>query len=205
MCFWMRSTALSAVALAVLLATISTSSAYAAAPERNLERSLPIARAAWPTSQCMGREAILITNHGVPLNADGVATMDGSCAVRIRPLKDPYTFCTALVHELGHLAETISDAGTITLPDGRIADASGHMRNGVMSPTGPYYKPCEAVGPPITARAAAASAFDLPASACRFIVSKPQRRRIYLCGKHHRVAVVLDRDGQVDRVEDYEP
>lgn len=195
------------IAGALLAAALwASGTASADSPWRNLRRSLPIARAAWPTSQCLGREQVTITSSDIPPNAVAYADMDGSCIVHIRPLHDPYDFCDTLVHEFGHLAETVAPDGTITLPDGRLTDSIGHTNDGtVMDADGAFYKPCEAVGPPITARAAAASLYDLPDSKCKFITKKRARERIYLCGKRHYVIVYLFTDGDVDYADEYQP
>lgn len=175
--------------------------------QQNLAASLPIARAAWPNSQCSGREGVKITSKLTYLNTAGEADMDGSCRVRILPMRSPYKFCTVLVHEFGHLNEIVDPVtGEIRL-DGRLVDEDGHTRDGgIMDPDGSWWDPCEKLGPPVTPQQAAADTFDLPASACVLArVTTTPRGRLYRCGRKQHVLVVLDRRGYVDYVTDPPP
>ena len=86
----------------------------AAGDAARLAQFLPVARAAWPGSPCAGREAIhlagdatlraqapAVAGPGEALN--GMAEPD-TCEVWLASGMTPRTFCTVLVHELGHLA-----------------------------------------------------------------------------------------------------
>jgi len=79
-----------------------------------LAQFLPIARAAWPGSPCAGREVVHLagdaalrarapTIAGPGEALDGMAEPD-TCEVWLASAMTARTFCTVLVHELGHLA-----------------------------------------------------------------------------------------------------
>jgi hypothetical protein len=96
---------------------VATSPAVAQTPATDaarLAQFLPIARAAWPASPCEGRENVhlagdallraeapAVAGPGEALN--GLATPE-TCEVWLASGMDARTFCTVLVHELGHLA-----------------------------------------------------------------------------------------------------
>ena len=96
---------------------VATPPAVAQTPATDAARLaayLPIARAAWPGSPCAGRENVhlagdatlraqapAIAGAGGALN--GIATPE-TCKVWLASGMDARTFCTVLVHELGHLA-----------------------------------------------------------------------------------------------------
>ena len=98
-------------------ASMPASPALAEAPPSDtarLQQFLPIARAAWPSSPCAGRESVhlggdlalraqapAIAGPGESLN--GMAEPD-TCEVWLATGMTARTFCTVLVHELGHLA-----------------------------------------------------------------------------------------------------
>ncbi len=98
-------------------ASMPASPALAEAPPSDtarLQQFLPIARAAWPSSLCAGRESVhlggdlalraqapAIAGPGESLN--GMAEPD-TCEVWLASGMTARTFCTVLVHELGHLA-----------------------------------------------------------------------------------------------------
>jgi hypothetical protein len=113
----MRHTALLLTLIAVC-AIVPTAHAWTAPPDDDAGRLaafLPIARAAWPGSPCAGREVVhlagdaalraqapALTGHtGDVLN--GMAT-PATCEVWLAARMSARTFCTVLVHELGHLA-----------------------------------------------------------------------------------------------------
>jgi hypothetical protein len=96
---------------------VAPAHAFAQAPATDaarLARFLPIARAAWPGSPCAGRENVHLAGDAV-LRAEapaiagpggalnGIATPE-TCEVWLAAGMDARTFCTVLVHELGHLA-----------------------------------------------------------------------------------------------------
>ena len=101
--------------IAVCAATTAHAVAQApAADTARLAQFLPIARAAWPGSPCAGREQVhlggdialraaapSVAGSGEALN--GMATV-ATCEVWLSAEMDARTFCTVLVHELGHLA-----------------------------------------------------------------------------------------------------
>jgi hypothetical protein len=96
---------------------VAPSPAVAQAPATDaarLAQFLPIARAAWPGSPCLGRENVhlagdallraeapAVAGPGEALN--GLATPE-TCEVWLASGMDARTFCAVLVHELGHLA-----------------------------------------------------------------------------------------------------
>ena len=75
---------------------------------------LPIARGAWPGSPCAGREVVhLAADAALTAEAPAIAGAGGAlegmatpetCEAWIASGLDARTFCTVLVHELGHLA-----------------------------------------------------------------------------------------------------
>jgi hypothetical protein len=109
-----------------------------------LSRFLPLARAAWPGSPCAGREVVhlagdavlraeapAIAGPGEALN--GMAAPD-TCEVWLASGMSARTFCTVLVHELGHLA----GRGHTDVP-GDVMDGNGDID----------YAPCDrATEPP---------------------------------------------------------
>lgn len=191
------------LAAAIAALALSASDAAASSPGRNLALATPIAEAAWPASPCAGRESVQITS-ALMGDRDAEAEVDGSCVVRIRPIHDPYKFCVTLVHEFGHLTESVDDNGHLHLPDGRPVDEAGHTHDGsIMDVGGGFWDPCEALGPMVTPRAAAADIFDLPASRCRLtMVARRPRGRLYTCGVRRQVFVAMTGSGDIDRVID---
>jgi matrixin len=101
-----------------LIAACGVSTAHATAQPANdsarLTRFLPIARAAWPGSPCAGREVVHLTGDDVlraaaPAVAGPGEALNGmaepqTCEVWLASAMSSRTFCTVLVHELGHLA-----------------------------------------------------------------------------------------------------
>jgi hypothetical protein len=85
-----------------------------------LARFLPIARAAWPGSPCAGRELVHLAGDAAlraqaPAIAGPGEDLDGmaapqSCEVWLASGMTARTFCTVLVHELGHLAGNLHSA-----------------------------------------------------------------------------------------------
>jgi len=86
----------------------------AAVDAARVQRFLPIARAAWPGSPCAGRESIHVAGDtalraqatalaGPGESLNGMAEPD-TCEVWLAGDLTARTFCTVLVHELGHLA-----------------------------------------------------------------------------------------------------
>ncbi len=103
--------------LTVLCAVVPTAHAAAPVPPDDAGRLalfLPIARAAWPASPCAGREVVHLASDAVldaqaPEVAGPGGTLDGlaepeTCDVWMAGGLTARTFCTVLVHELGHLA-----------------------------------------------------------------------------------------------------
>jgi hypothetical protein len=90
-----------------LAQTLATDSA-------RLAQFLPMARAAWPGSPCAGREAIHLAGDAAlraqaPAIAGPGETLNGmaepdTCEIWLSSSMTARTFCTVLVHELGHLA-----------------------------------------------------------------------------------------------------
>jgi hypothetical protein len=94
---------------------------------------LPIARAAWTGSPCAGREVVHLQADAVlRAEAPGITGSAGSvldgmaaptiCEVWLAGDLDPLTFCTVLVHEIGHLAgrEHNAVAGDVLNGDGNL-------------------------------------------------------------------------------------
>jgi hypothetical protein len=76
---------------------------------------LPVARAAWPHSPCAGREAVHLAAdaalrvHAPALTGHAGDVLNGmaapeTCEIWLASGMTARTFCTVLVHELGHLA-----------------------------------------------------------------------------------------------------
>jgi hypothetical protein len=108
-----------------------------------LARFLPIARAAWPDSPCAEREVVhlasdvelrteapAIAGPGEALN--GMAA-PATCEIWLATGLSDYTFCTVLVHELGHLA-----GHAHTTISGDVMNGSGDIA----------YAPCESRAAP---------------------------------------------------------
>jgi hypothetical protein len=102
-----------AACAAAMPATLAFAQSPAADAAR-LQRFLPIARAAWPGSPCAGRENVHLSSDaalraqapalaGPGEELDGMAEPD-TCEVWLAGDLTARTFCTVLVHELGHLA-----------------------------------------------------------------------------------------------------
>jgi hypothetical protein len=111
-----------------------------------LQRFLPIARAAWPGSPCAGREQVHLSGDGAlraqaPALAGPGEALNGmagpaTCEVWLASTMSARTFCTVLVHELGHLA----GRGHTTIP-GDVMNGDGDID----------YAPCDrATEPPAT-------------------------------------------------------
>jgi len=114
---------------------VSTADALAQAPATDsarLARFLPIARAAWPGSPCAGRENVHLTGDtalraAAPAVAGPGEALNGmaepqTCEVWLASDMSARTFCTVLVHELGHLAgrEHTTTAGDVMNGEGDI-------------------------------------------------------------------------------------
>lgn len=67
------------------------------------EPMLEYARAMYPGSPCAHRESITVA-HDLGPNQLGWAHTDGTCRVALLASLDPEDTCSALIHELGHLA-----------------------------------------------------------------------------------------------------
>jgi hypothetical protein len=98
-------------------AAVPATHALAQAPPvdaARLAQFLPIARAAWPGSPCAGREAVHLSGDAAlraqaPAIAGPGEALNGmaepaTCEVWLSSTMTARTFCTVLVHELGHLA-----------------------------------------------------------------------------------------------------
>jgi hypothetical protein len=98
-------------------AAVPATHALAQAPPADaarLAQFLPIARAAWPGSPCAGREAVHLSGDAAlraqaPAIAGPGEALNGmaepaTCEVWLSSTMTARTFCTVLVHELGHLA-----------------------------------------------------------------------------------------------------
>jgi hypothetical protein len=97
-----------------------------------LQQFLPIARAAWPGSACAGRERVhlggdLALRAQAPAIAGPGESLNGmaepsTCEVWLASGMTARTFCTVLVHELGHLAgrEHTAAPGDVMNGDGGI-------------------------------------------------------------------------------------
>jgi hypothetical protein len=134
-----------------------------------LQQFMPIARAAWPASPCAGREQVhlasdvalraqapAIVGPGESLN--GMAEPD-TCEVWMASEMSARTFCTVLVHELGHLA-------------GRgHTDAPGDVMNGDGDID---YAPCD--------RATEPSATEQVADELRSVLPAPRAAWRVTCG-----------------------
>jgi hypothetical protein len=132
-------------------AAVPASHAFAQDPAGDparLDRFLPIARAAWPDSPCAGRENVHLAGDAVlhaeaPVIAGGEAlngmAQPETCEVWLSSTMDARTFCTVLVHEVGHLA----GRGHTTVP-GDVMNGEGDID----------YEPCDrASAPPPTEQA----------------------------------------------------
>jgi hypothetical protein len=111
-----------------------------------LAQFLPIARAAWPGSPCAGRETVhLAGDTALRAQAPAIAgpgeALNGmaepqTCEVWLSSTMTERTFCTVLVHELGHLA-----GREHTATPGDVMNGAGDLD----------YAPCdEATEPPAT-------------------------------------------------------
>jgi hypothetical protein len=94
---------------------------------------LPLARAAWPGSPCAGREVVhlagdaALRSQSVALTGHSGDVLNGmaapqTCEVWLATGMTARTFCTVLVHELGHLAgrEHSATAGDVMNGEGDI-------------------------------------------------------------------------------------
>ena len=102
------------LALIALVAASPSAHAWTEPPGR-LAAFLPIARAAWPASPCAGRETVHLASDAA-LRAEAPALTGHSgdvlngmaapqtCEVWLASGMSARTFCTVLVHELGHLS-----------------------------------------------------------------------------------------------------
>jgi len=119
-----------------------------------LAQFLPIARAAWPGSPCGDREQVHVSGDtalraAAPAVARPGETLDGmaqpqTCEVWLSSVMDPRTFCTVLVHELGHLAgrdhtaapgDVMNGAGDLDYaPCDRVTDAPAAPATAAASP-----------------------------------------------------------------------
>jgi hypothetical protein len=114
----MRRIAPLVLTLIAVCVAVPTANAWTPPPDDDpgrLTAFLPIARAAWPASPCAGREVVhlagdaalraqapALTGHtGDVLN--GMAAPQ-TCEIWLATGMTARTFCTVLVHELGHLA-----------------------------------------------------------------------------------------------------
>jgi hypothetical protein len=142
-----RRIALSLITLIVVCVVASRADAVTAQPADDagrLARYLPLARAAWPSSPCAGREVVHLAGDAA-LRAEAPAVAGAgealygmaapeACEVWLASGMTDYTFCTVLVHEFGHLA----GYGHTTI--------SGDVMNG----TGDVgYAPCEDPAAPL--------------------------------------------------------
>jgi hypothetical protein len=98
-------------------AALPASHALAQSPATDaarLQQFLPVARAAWPASSCAGRESVHLAGDAAlraqaPALAGPNESLNGmaepaTCEVWLASGMPARTFCTVLVHELGHLA-----------------------------------------------------------------------------------------------------
>jgi hypothetical protein len=113
----MRRIAPLVLTLIAACAAVPATHALAQAPTADaarLAQFLPIARAAWPGSPCTGREAVHLSGDAAlraqaPAIAGPGEALNGmaepaTCEVWLSSTMTARTFCTVLVHELGHLA-----------------------------------------------------------------------------------------------------
>lgn len=95
--------------LTLAFALTTAAQAWVAPPttdEARLAAYLPVARAAWPGSPCEGHETVHLRADMVWLFGEdytGFAS-PAACEVWLPTGQTAYVFCTALTHELGHLA-----------------------------------------------------------------------------------------------------
>lgn len=85
---------------ALLLLLLPTSPAVAEAPIS--DEMMRVARAAWPASPCRHRENVSV-ERGLPFLGFAVDDGAGLCVAVVAP-RGPVSTCSALTHELGHLA-----------------------------------------------------------------------------------------------------
>jgi hypothetical protein len=132
----MRRTAPLLLTLIAVCAIVPAAHAWTAPPGDDAGRLaafLPIARAAWPASPCAGREvghvagdAALRAQAPAPTGHTGDVlngmAAPATCEVWLAARMSARTFCTVLVHELGHLAgrEHSAAAGDIMNGEGDI-------------------------------------------------------------------------------------
>jgi hypothetical protein len=164
--------ALSLIVAGALAPPAHPQAAASAADAARLARFLPIARAAWPGSPCAGREVVHVAGDdalraqasalaGPGEALDGMAAPE-TCDVWLASGLADDTFCTVLVHELGHLA----GRGHTTAP-GDVMNGDGDID----------YRPCDEATAPSTAemvQAALRSALPAPRAAWR-ITCGPKR------------------------------
>jgi hypothetical protein len=119
--------------LALAWAAPATAHHLPVSTDWKIEQSLPVARAAFPTT-CQPVTIRTDPEAIVELDARGIGGkfQPETCAVVVRPTLSPEMFCSTLVHEFGHAA------GREHSPD----------KTNVMNPAVPLWGPCVALRQP---------------------------------------------------------
>lgn len=152
-----------------------------------LQQAESIARAQWPGSPCEGREQVTVTDDLLTPNRGGEAEMTGTCVVRIKPNLAPYDLCVVLAHEYGHLAGYHGND-----PADPVHDVSGLMAASVDE----TFAPCYPMLPPpeVWSPRQEAEMMFLPAKATCRLIKVRRRVRLYRCGVHRTIAVLMSAD-----------